>query len=134
MVPCNEASSETNTSTNISNVRYILLVLGFARFSVNRRLHVHQQNDIDDHRFLDILPQPLFFGSLDLSVIAISILVRVLLLQVLTKNCHIVRGSAWLLTIHSLIVLNFRRRDLRLKFVQFRKGRYPRDQQREIFQ
>ena len=46
---------------------------------------------------------------------------------------QIMRGGAWPLTIRSLIVLNFRRRDLRLKFVQFRKGRYPRDQQREIF-
>ena len=55
-------------------------LLVFARMSVNRRLHVHYQNDIDNHRFLDILPQPLFFGSLDLFVIAISFLVRVLLL------------------------------------------------------
>ena len=39
-------------------------------------------------------------------------------------------------TVHhqfSLIPANFPRRDRRLKFVQFRIGRFPRDHQREIF-
>ena len=43
-------------------------------------------------------------------IICIIVVLKVLKLpmcQVLTKNCHIMRGRAWLLTIRSLIVLNF---------------------------